>query len=180
MNLSKDVKEYLKVEKKLNFQNTSILHLLKMCLTNNPVWMRWKFIKYMRKSQFSKGLTKLFYERKKNSVGNRIGFEIKGDNIGPGLVLYHNGPIVINGNAIVGKNVKFHGDNCIGNNGTDEKYPVIGDNVDIGVGAKIIGDVHIANNVKVGAGAVVVKDCLEENAILVGVPAKIIIKGETK
>ena len=42
------------------------------------------------------------------------------------------------------------------------------------VGAKIIGDVSIANNVIVAAGAVVNKDCLKEGVILAGIPAKII------
>lgn len=180
IDLDKRVKDYLKREKELNLQNTSIGHLFKVRITNHPVWLRWKFIEYMRKSQFSTGLKKLYYERKKNKIGNKIGFEIKGDNIGVGLVLYHNGPIVINSNAIIGKNVRFHGDNCVGNNGEDEEYPVIGNNVDVGVGAKIIGKVRIANNVRIGAGAVVVKDCLEEDATLVGVPAKAIKRGEEK
>ena len=50
--------------------------------------------------------------------------------------------------------------------------PVIGNNVDIGVGAKIIGDITIADDVKIGAGAVVTKSCLEKGATLVGIPAK--------
>lgn len=171
------VKEILKIEKRNNLQNLSFKHLIKICIVSDPVWLRWKFIKYMRKSQFSKGLLKFYYEAKKNRIGNKLGFEIKGDKIGPGLVLYHNGPIVINSKAIIGENVKFHGDNCIGNNGIDEVYPIIGNNVDIGVGAKIIGNVHVANNVRIGAGAVVVNDCLEENATLVGVPARV-MRGE--
>ena len=65
----------------------------------------------------------------------------------------------------------FHGNNCIGNNGKTEDCPVIGDNVDIGFGAIIIGNVKIADNVKIGANAVVTKSCLEEGATLVGIPA---------
>ena len=49
---------------------------------------------------------------------------------------------------------------------------MIGDNVDIGVGAVIIGNIYIANNVRIGANAVVTKSCYEEGAILVGNPAK--------
>ena len=79
----------------------------------------------------------------------------------------------MNRGARVGKNCVLHGDNCIGNNGNDNVCPIIGDNVDIGVGAKIIGNVHIANNVKIGAGAVVIKSCEELGAVLVGVPAYI-------
>ena len=47
-----------------------------------------------------------------------------------------------------------------------------GDNVDIGVGAKIIGGVTIADNIKIGANAVVTKSFYEEGITLVGVPAR--------
>ena len=50
--------------------------------------------------------------------------------------------------------------------------PQIGDNVDIGVGAKIIGDVTIANGIKIGANAVVNKSFNEENITIVGCPAR--------
>lgn len=65
----------------------------------------------------------------------------------------------------------MHGDNCIGNNGITDDAPTIGNNVDIGFGAKIIGGIKIADDVKIGAGAIVVKDCLRKGATLVGVPA---------
>jgi serine O-acetyltransferase len=54
--------------------------------------------------------------------------------------------------------------------------PIIGDNCDIGVGAKIIGDITIADNVTIGAGAIVNKSCLESNVVLAGIPARIIKK----
>lgn len=56
------------------------------------------------------------------------------------------------------------------------KAPVIGNNVEIGVGAKIIGDIYIADNIKIGAGAVVTKSFYEEGITLVGIPAKPYIK----
>lgn len=55
--------------------------------------------------------------------------------------------------------------------------PVIGDNVLIGSGAKILGGVHIGNNVKIGANAVVVHD-IPDNCTVVGVPARIVKKNE--
>lgn len=57
--------------------------------------------------------------------------------------------------------------NCIGNNGKSLAAPIIGDNVDIGVWAKIIGCVRIGNNVKIGANAVVFKD-VQSNCTVVG------------
>ena len=53
------------------------------------------------------------------------------------------------------------------------KAPQIGNNVDIGCGAVIIGDIKIGNNVLIGANSVVTKD-VEENCTVVGVPAKVI------
>ena len=54
-----------------------------------------------------------------------------------------------------------------------EKVPHIGDNVFIGAGAKILGDIKIGNNVKIGANAVVTKD-VPDNCTVVGNPAVII------
>ena len=52
-------------------------------------------------------------------------------------------------------------------------YPVIGDNVIIYAGAKIVGDVHIGNNVIIGANSVVV-DSVPDNTIVAGIPARVI------
>ena len=51
-------------------------------------------------------------------------------------------------------------------------FPIIGDNVYIGAGAKIVGDIHIADDVAIGAGAVVVKSIEEKGTTWGGVPAK--------
>ena len=92
--------------------------------------------------------------------------------IGKGFAIYHNGPVVIHGKSKIGEYCSLHGDNCIGNNGINDECPVIGANVDIGVGAKIIGNVHIADNCKIGAGAIVVSDFLEPGSVVGGVPAR--------
>lgn len=114
----------------------------------------------------------LWYQFLRNRIGNRLGFEISGAGIGAGLAIYHNGPVVIHGKAILGMNCSLHGDNCIGNDGITDDCPVIGNDVDIGFGAKIIGRVRIADNCKIGAGAVVVKDFLEQGSVIGGIPAK--------
>lgn len=53
------------------------------------------------------------------------------------------------------------------------KVPKIGENVFIGLGAKVLGDIKIGNNVTIAPNAVVVKD-VPDNAVVGGVPAKII------
>ena len=77
------------------------------------------------------------------------------------------------------------GDNCILRNGVtiglknieEKAAPRIGNNVNIGAGAKILGNITIGNNVDIGANAVVIS-AVPNNAIAVGVPAKIILKKE--
>lgn len=141
-----------------------------------------RYMKYLRYEQyfshrsFFQRILKVYFQRKRNKLGNKLGFYICAGALEPGIVIYHHGSIVINGDAYVGSGTKLHGNNCIGNNGMENKAPVIGKNVDIGYGAIIIGDVRIADDVKIGAGAVVVSDCLIPGATLVGVPAKIVLK----
>lgn len=117
-------------------------------------------------------LLRLFWARRKNRIGNRIGFYIGATVFEPGITIFHHGTIIVNGNASVGQGSCLHGNNCIGNDGKSTEAPIIGKNVDIGFGAVIIGDIRIADNCKIGAGAVVVHSCLNEGATLVGVPAR--------
>lgn len=93
---------------------------------------------------------------------------------GPGLSIAHLGPIVINGFAKVGSNCRIHPFTTIGIDGRSGKVAIIGNNVYLSNGCKIIGDVKICNNVMIAAGAVVVKDVTEENAVIGGMPGKII------
>ena len=109
-------------------------------------------------------------------MGNRIGLEIWENSFDKGLVIHHNGSIVVNRNCKIGKNCELHGDNCLGNAGSGPNCPTLGDNVNVGVGAKIIGNIIIADNIKIGANAVVNKSFLEPNITIVGIPAKKVIK----
>ena len=114
----------------------------------------------------------LWYIRKRNRLGNRIGFEISTELIGKGLKIYHFNN-VINSGAIIGENLHLHGCNVIGNAGADDlRCPVIGNNVMMGAGAKVIGNVTIADNIKIGAGAVVVSSFSEPGITIGGVPAR--------
>lgn len=97
-------------------------------------------------------------------------------NIGPGLYIGHVGSIIIHPQAEIGKNLNIGPGVVIGEKGVGKGgVPTIGNDVYIGVGAKIIGDIKIGNNVKVGANAVVIKDA-PDNATVGGVPAKILNK----
>jgi serine O-acetyltransferase len=90
--------------------------------------------------------------------------------IGPGLYLEHGFSTIITAKSI-GSNCWINQQVTIGFK--NSKSPIIGDNVTISCGAKILGGIKVGNNSIVGANAVVVKD-VPENAIVAGVPAIII------
>lgn len=97
-----------------------------------------------------------------------------GTNVGSGLLFSHFSCIIINGATVIGNNCTIFQGVTIGSvRGSKGGVPVIGDNVVLSSGAKIIGNVHIGNNVMIGAGAVVVTD-IPDNAVAVGMPAKVI------
>lgn len=96
--------------------------------------------------------------------------------IGGGLIIQHGFSTIINAKKI-GENCHIYQQVTIGFNGTEQ--PVIGNNVRICCGAKVIGGVNIGNNVVIGANAVVVKD-VPDNVVVAGVPAKIIKQLEIK
>jgi serine O-acetyltransferase len=140
-----------------------------------------KYLVYLRKQEYYintagsniiKRFLSLYYERKKHNLGNKLGFYIGPNCFDKGLTIYHHGSIIVNPIAKIGENCKLHGNNCIGNSGLTETCPMIGNNVDIGFGAVIIGDVQIADNIKIGANAVVNKSFLDPGITIAGVPAR--------
>lgn len=169
----KDLREFIKFEKKL-YPNSLIDIITKDQRTYN-----WRYIKYLRKCEYHYNnktksvchkLLYLWYRRKKNILGSQIGIEIWENSFDMGLIIHHNGNIVVNRDCRIGKNCELHGDNCLGNAGDGSNVPIIGNNVNIGVGAKIIGKITLADNIKIGANAVVNKSFYESNITIVGVP----------
>lgn len=95
--------------------------------------------------------------------------------IGEGTVLGYQGiGIVIHKRCVIGKNCHISQNVTLGGGGGPEGgLPILGDNVTVGTGAVILGNVHIGNNVIIGANAVVLSD-IPDNAVAVGVPAKVV------
>lgn len=118
--------------------------------------------------------------RRHNRLGQRLGVEMSDNSADAGLLIWHANGIVINGNSRIGKNLTIHGQCCIGNNGKTAECPVIGNDVDVGVGASIIGPVKIPNHTVIGAGAVVINSFQEEGLTIAGIPAKVVRKGNAK
>lgn len=92
--------------------------------------------------------------------------------VGPGLCLVHGGPVFINKRARVGRNAVIHPMVVIGQGRSEAEVPIIGNNVHIGPGAKIIGQVVVGDNVVIAANAVVTRSFPEGNCTIGGIPAK--------
>ena len=95
--------------------------------------------------------------------------------IGRGLYLGHIRDIVINERAVIGENCNISQGVTIGqaNRGRRKGTPVIGCNVYIGPGAKIVGAVQVGDHVAIGANCVVTDD-VPDYAVVVGVPGRVI------
>ena len=106
------------------------------------------------------------------------GIEIHpGAQIGPGFFIDHGMGVVIGETTIVGQNVTLYQGVTLGGTGAErgKRHPTLGDNVVVGAGAKVLGNIRLGNHVKVGAGSVVVHS-VPDNCTVVGVPAEIVKK----
>ena len=170
----KELNEWVDYEKKL--------YKLKLfdILTRNQMYYNWKYIKLLRYCEYYRNcknvlLRPLFVltRLRRNILGKNIGVEVGENCCGKGLLIYHNGSIVINGFSNVGENCKFHGCNCVGNMGDmDLRCPTIGDNVEFGVGAMALGGIVIGDNIQIGANTVVLESFCENGITIVGSPAR--------
>lgn len=177
-----DLKKVLQIEREIYLGNKR--KASELIFVNDKDWQIYQFQKALRHSEYHYNnrehiihkILYAIYRRKKNTLGSRLGIEIWENTFGPGLRIWHAGSIVVNGYARIGNNCQLRGENCIGISRDGSGAPIIGDNVIIGNGAKILGDVRLQDNTVVGAGAVVVKSSNIKGDILVGVPARSIKK----
>jgi putative colanic acid biosynthesis acetyltransferase WcaB len=92
--------------------------------------------------------------------------------VGRGLVIYHGVGLVVNGYTIIGDDCILRQGVCIGNivdrNGHHGGCPVIGNAVEVGAGATILGEIRVGDNVRIGASSVVTKD-VPDGATVIGV-----------
>lgn len=103
------------------------------------------------------------------------GIEIHpGAKIGKGLFIDHGMGVVIGETTIIGDNVTLFQGVTLGGTGkeTGKRHPTLGDNIVVGTGAKILGNIMIENNSYIGANAVVLSD-VPPNTTVVGVPGHV-------
>ena len=138
---------------------------------------QWKYVITLRKREYYQNTGKnklmyLYYKFKHRRMSIKLGFDIPCNVFGKGLKINHFGCIIVNPKAKIGDWCDIHQGVNIGEN-VDKCAPVIGDNVWIGPGAKLFGNITIGNNVMIGANSVVNKS-FEDNVNIAGVPAKVI------
>lgn len=114
---------------------------------------------------------KIWWQSKYNKIARRRNIDAFPNTLGPGICLNH-GNVVISSLATVGKNCMIQAYVTIGITNGIYSAPQIGDFVFIGTGAKIIGDITIADGVCIGANSVVTKSILEPNITVAGAPAR--------
>jgi len=103
------------------------------------------------------------------------GIEIHpGAAIGKGFFIDHGMGVVIGETTVIGENVTLFQGVTLGGTGKEKgkRHPTLGDNVVVGAGAKILGNIKIGNNVNIGANAVVIRDVPDDSTV-VGVPGRI-------
>ncbi len=123
---------------------------------------------------FLKALRRRYWSYRLHKQSVRCGFEIPLNTFGPGLSIAHRGTIIVHPDARIGSNCRIHVDVVIGTRPgpPPEPVPRIGDNVYIGPGAKIFGDVVLGDNLVVGANAVVNRSFPEGRMTIAGAPAQ--------
>lgn len=129
--------------------------------------------------KIAKGLKKLsvpYLPRVLSQVGKWItGIEIHpGAAIGKGFFIDHGMGVVIGETTIIGDNVTLFQGVTLGGTGKEKgkRHPTLGNNVVVGTGAKILGNITIGNNVMVGANAVVLHNVPDDSTV-VGVPGRV-------
>jgi serine O-acetyltransferase len=146
----------------------------------------WRFQRLLRKIEFIQNCSRSRL-KKINELANRyrfhlasvnLGFTIEPNVFGPGLSIAHRGPIVVSKSARVGENCRINHCVTIGTAVYDptaishDLVPKIGNNVFIGPGAIIVGDIEIADGIAIGANSYVNKSFKEPNISIAGCPAK--------
>ncbi len=182
--MDRELKEIIKEDKLFYFGN--LKKRLVRFITYNPVYRMGKYIVVCRKAGYYRLHSKtifdkillVYYTRKKNILGEKLNIEFGPCEFGRRLKIYHSN-IVVNEGAIIGDDCELYGNNCIGNKGSGATLldaPIVGNNVSIGVGSKVIGKIKIADNVCVSSMSLVNSDIEQSYSLWGGIPAHFIKK----
>lgn len=183
------LKEYIAADKSRNMVNCSRKYLLiepflsLFGVVRESFYVR-KYLLVLRKleyyinvrTHFGGGyLMRIYYTIKWKRLSNKYGIYIHPNTVGKGLYIPHfNGGIQLNCISM-GDFCSVSSGGVVGNKGSQDNRAIIGNNVGLTIGCKVIGKVVLGNNVIVAPNSVVIKD-VPDNAIVSGIPAKQINK----
>ncbi len=171
------LKECLKKEKQ-NYKNIRKLWRFFAFFGLNEQAIIWKYQRKLRIWEYHVNnhhkLRTLFYKTTCTKLGRKYGISICPNCFDVGLRIVHLGSILVNSETKVGKDCMLHINTAFVATGGTSDSPKLGDNCKIGVGATLVGGIHLGNEVVVGAGSVVANSFEENHITIAGVPAKII------
>lgn len=139
------------------------LHALWVHRLTHQLWLRGVRLPARLLSQFARFLT---------------GVEIHpGAQIGRRVFIDHAIAVIVGETAVIGDDVTIYQGVTLGGTGKDKgkRHPTVGNNVVIGAGAKVLGNIVVGNNCRIGAGSVVVRN-VPDNSTVIGVPGKVVHK----
>ena len=173
----KQLKETLKKEKQ-NYQNIHKLWWFFAAFGLSEQDIIWKYQRKLRLWEYHLNkrhkICFMFYKLTCSKLGRKYGISISPNCIDVGLHIVHLGSILVNSETRIGKDCMLHINTAFVATGGTSDSPRLGDGCKIGVGATLVGGIHLGNSVVVGAGAVVVDSFDEDHITIAGVPAKII------
>ena len=139
---------------------------------------QWRYtIKFSILRKIFSFLYKIAYKIIQIITGIELPCEAK---IGNNFIIDHFGGIIISGYAQFGNNCRIRNGVVVGlKNINNPTAPVLGNDVDIGAGAKVLGPITIGDRVSIGANAVVLQN-IPDDSIAVGIPATIKTKRQNK
>lgn len=172
-----DLRYYLQEDKAVN-KSSNCSNRIKDLLFPNPIMCFLRNLRYLEYYENNPSLKNkipyLYFKIRFRRISLKLGFSIPTNVFGPGLSIPHYGTIIVNHQARIGAYCKIHAGVNIGASAGKKEAPHLGDNIYIGPGAIIFGNIKICNNVTIGANATVNTSCDISNCVLAGTPAKIV------
>lgn len=169
-----DLKNWISAEEKIYEQNNTFITVIKSIIGSEKAILC-LFQKRLRKTEYylNNGY-KIRYTISKirlNHYRNKYALHIEPNVFGKGLKIMHLGPILTNSNVRTGENISIHINTALVAQGVTSGVPKLGNDIVIGVGAVILGDIEISDGIAIGANSVVNKSVSEKDIAIGGIPA---------
>ena len=169
-----ELKDWLDYERKRYGIDKGVSEHLKY-LFGTEKYVIWHFQHRLRITEYyynsGQRIRYLFSTAILNRLRNKYSLNIGLNTCGRGLKVMHLGPILTNERVIIGDNVSIHTNTAFVAGGRSSETPVLGNDIVVGVGATILGGIHIADGIAIGANELVNKSFTEEGIAIAGVPA---------